>query len=79
MKLIVHKVAGQAKIIAKRGSSDYLISTGGDLCKVVMLEDNLISKAINIHSILARGYWDEYSGSTKETERVMDMLHDNKV
>jgi hypothetical protein len=39
-----------------------------------MLEDKVVSKDINIHSVLARGYWKEYTGDADETKRVMEML-----
>lgn len=51
------------RVLAKRGDSDYLVLVKDDeqrpLGVVVNVEDEEVFNLWNVHSILARGYWDE--------------------
>lgn len=51
------------RVLAKRGDSDYLVLVKDDeqrpLGVVVNVEDEAVFNLWNVHSILARGYWDE--------------------
>ena len=50
-------------MIAKRGAADYLVLVKDDetrpLGVVVSLDDRRVFNLFNVHSILARGYWEE--------------------
>jgi hypothetical protein len=56
------------KIIAYQGTKRYLLEVGLDhrglpMGRVLDLGQGKLFPPFNIHSILARGYWEEYTGS----------------
>lgn len=51
------------EILAQQGEGRYLISLGNDQGQILDLNENALYPPIFIHSILARGYWEDYDGN----------------
>jgi hypothetical protein len=52
------------KVVAQRAQTDFLIHVGDDergelLAVVIDVEDKTVHRPFNIHSIIARGYWED--------------------
>ena len=60
------------KVVAKQGNSRYLIDVGNDKGVIVDTNTGETFKPFNIHSILARGYWNEYEG--EDDSKILGML-----
>lgn len=63
----------ELSIIAKRGDDAYLVKVGKDTA-VVVTKQGSVTKPWRIESTLARGDWDEYAGSSEETEEIMKII-----
>jgi hypothetical protein len=50
------------KIIAISGNNAYLVQTEKDKGRVLDMNQKIFFKPFNIHSILARGYWENFTG-----------------
>jgi hypothetical protein len=52
------------KVVAQRAQTDFLIHVGDDergepLGVVVDVEGEIVHRPLNLHSIIARGYWED--------------------
>ena len=47
------------KVIAEQGNRVYLLLVGEDMARVLDLDQGKLFPAFNVHSILARGYWED--------------------
>lgn len=69
------------KVLAKRGDNDYLVLVKDDETRpmgcVVNLEDKKVFNLWNVHSLLARGYWDDLTDADKRNEgEVLALVRD---
>lgn len=60
------------KVIAKRGSDDFLLLTKKDYGRVFIRSEKKLYPETFIHSIIARGYWDEWKGTQAESDKIID-------
>jgi len=67
MKMGKHQV--KRTIVAQRGKDKFLISTGGNIGRVYELRNGVVYPPMNIHSILARGYWTPIRSLSRKLER----------
>lgn len=49
------------QVIAEQGNRVYLLLVGEDMARVLDLDQGKLFPAYNVHSILARGYWEKTS------------------
>lgn len=69
LKLVVK--SGRYKIIAKQGDKRYLVDVGDGKGRVVDTFQQIAYEPANINSIIARGYWQDY---TEQDEAVLRLL-----
>jgi len=62
------------EIIAKRGETSYLLETSLGMGRVLDLEQKVLFPELNIQSILARGYWEPYTGSQDELANLLSQV-----
>lgn len=61
------------KIIAQQGHDRFLVETEQDKGVIVDIEENKVSPPFNVHSILARGYWEDFTDTDKE-EIILNLV-----
>lgn len=64
------------QIIAQQGDGRYLIDLGyEDQGQIFDINEEKLYPPINIHSILARGYWEEYKGDTERDKLIVKLFN----
>jgi len=62
------------KVIAQQGDTVYLIGVGKDLARVLDGEQNKLFPPFNVHSILARGYWENFDGDLETVRGLLNRV-----
>jgi len=64
------------KIIAHQGTSAYLVQVSKDKSRVLDMDQKIFFKPFNTQSILARGYWEEYTPKEGELEKLLKKVRE---
>jgi len=64
----------EMEIVARRGETSYLLETAPGIGRVLDLEQKVLFPEFNIQSIIARGYWESYTGSQDELANLLSQV-----
>jgi len=66
------------KVVAIQGTNRYLIQVSEDEAHVIDWQMRRVFPKMNMQSILARGYWEEFTGPESIIPMLLDFFKNNK-
>ena len=67
------------KIVAQQGKSVFLLADKtGKMGRVLSLTQKMLFKPFNLQSILARGYWEDFTGEQSVLSKLLKQVDDEE-